>query len=393
MRHATIAEELRDFIGREILFGQDDGLTTTTRLLELGILDSFALLTLVAHVNDAYGLSIGPDQIAGEDFVTIDAIASMVMRRLGDETGRAQAGATAPAAAPAGSIAVFEAPACAQLFITFTGRGRDVGMDSAEFFKLAALDRRNIIVLHDPRERSYKDGVSDTLPTKAAVCAWLAAWIAERPHIVEVYCVGFSSGGPMAMIAGHHLRAKTVWALAPRTADGNLPEMMARDMDQFLARVTGKSTRELLQAMTADDRARIDAHVTPEIVQAYHESLVDPDRILDVAHLAEIVATLSDGNGVTEYRVYYVERETCDARVADALRPCPGVTLVTVAPSDAQAPTWAFSPWVPPLRWVYRDHMLVDRLRERAGLGTLFPVYRAAQALAAPPDAGQEERA
>jgi acyl carrier protein len=372
---ATLVEEVRALIADQVLLGQGQDLTATTPLLELGILDSFDLLKLVAELNERYAIGLAPEEIRGAAFADVNAIARLVASRRIDA---AAAGPAVPATAPEG-VVVFEEPDCAQLFVLFTGRGRDMGMKTPEFFRYAGLERRNIIVLHDPQENSYRTGISPALPNPDAICAWLRQWIAGRPWLDEVYCAGFSSGGPMAMLAGQALAAKTVWAFGPRTAAGNLPNMMLKQFEAFLQRVTGKTPHDLLVDMTDEDRRQIDAHVTPELIESYHSALIDPDKILNLDHLAEIVAALSRGNGVTEHRVYYVAREACDARVVEALRACPGVVPIVVPPSEARPEPWAFSAWVPPLRWVYRDHMIVDLLRDRGQLGTLFPAFQPAR--------------
>lgn len=51
MKPAAITDEIHAFIRDQILFGQADGLSPTTPLLELGILDSFGLFKLTAHLN------------------------------------------------------------------------------------------------------------------------------------------------------------------------------------------------------------------------------------------------------------------------------------------------------------------------------------------------------
>lgn len=230
VRTSDIAEQVHAFLRDQILSGQD-GLSATTPLLELGILDSFGLFKLVSYLNATFSIEIMPDQIEGPDFVTIDAITACVAGRLAAKPAREMAG-TPPAVAerPSAGVAVFEAPSCAQVFIMFFGqqqppiRGRalrggaqEVLEDVPEFFKEAGLANRNIILFHDLSNRSYKEGVSADLPTRAMIYAQLSEWMAQRPRIQEVYCLGVSAGGPMAMLAGDFLKAKVVWAFAPRT--------------------------------------------------------------------------------------------------------------------------------------------------------------------------------
>jgi len=264
-------------------------------------------------------------------------------------------------------VAISEAPGCAQLFIM-----------SPEVFKSVDLGDRNIILFHDESRPRYEAFVSSDARTRVELYDWLKGWIAQRRHIEEVYCIGVSAGGPMAMLAGDFLAARTVWAFAPRTARRNVAKDANEELARMIQRVTGKTVRELQAGLTQGDVEKIDAHMTPDIVHEYYRNLLDADRLLDPEYLASLVDALSHGNGVTEHRVYYVPRDACDARVVEALTRCPGVTPVAIDPSDAPPPRWAFSRWVQPIQWVCRDHLVVELLRERGTFSTLFPAFRPA---------------
>lgn len=374
MTTSTIVESIQAYIRDQILFGDERDLSSYTPLLQLGILDSFSLIALVAHLNDSFGIDIGANELNGRNFLDIDSIARLVERLLSESA--AEPAPRPGAVAAHQGVIVFEAPSCAQLFIVFTGLGRELMKDSADFFRWSGLEDRNVILLHDASGYSYKHGVSEKFRSRDQICDWLAAWLAERTHITEVYCLGISAGGPMAMIAGHRLRAKTVWSFAPRTARGNVAKETQEELAKFVHRVTGKTVPELERGMTQLDRDNISTHITTEMVDSYYSSLLDADRLLDTEHLAEVVKILSPGNGVTEHRLYYVARDSCDSRVAQTLKDCPGVTLITLEPSDAPPPAWAFTPWIHPVPWVLRDHLVVDLLRERGEFSKMFPAIR-----------------
>ena len=51
-----------------------------TTLIDDGILDSFAVLTLVTELQDAFGISIGPADIVPENFNSLQAIYDLVER-------------------------------------------------------------------------------------------------------------------------------------------------------------------------------------------------------------------------------------------------------------------------------------------------------------------------
>src|SRR5581483_3036056 len=112
MKPAAITDEIHAFIRDQILFGQADGLLPTTPLLELGILDSFGLFKLTAHLNERYPVDIKADQITGSDFRDIASITRLVLRRLAAVSPERLA-TRSRAPLPAG-VAAFESPACAQ---------------------------------------------------------------------------------------------------------------------------------------------------------------------------------------------------------------------------------------------------------------------------------------
>ena len=51
-----------------------------TTLIDDGILDSFAVLTLVTELQDSYGITIGPADIVPENFNSLQAIYDLVER-------------------------------------------------------------------------------------------------------------------------------------------------------------------------------------------------------------------------------------------------------------------------------------------------------------------------
>jgi clorobiocin biosynthesis protein CloN5 len=370
MKSSGIEAKIRGFIRDEFLGGQDAGLLPTTPLLELRILESFELFRLVAYLNEVYRVDIGPDEISGKHFRNIECIASLVSAKMGDML------TTEPfpieCSLPEG-VAVFEAPSCSQVFVVFSGLGRD----SPEFFNAAGIGDRNIVLFHDASSQSYRHGISPHLPSPVAICDWVQTWIDEHAYVQEVYCLGVSAGGPMAMIAGNRLNAKTVWALAPRTTRLNIVKTTLDDLAILVERATGKKVSELEIAMTQDDQDRIDGILTPSILDEYYRNLLDPARFLDLEYLDQCVATLKKWNGVTEHRIYYVQRDTCDAQVAESLKYCPGVNLLPVNPSDPPPAKWAFSRWIPPMWWLCRDHLIVELLHQREELQRLFPEFSA----------------
>ena len=80
MNDAAVVEGLRTFISRQMLEGEDIGLTATTPLLELGILNSMEVLSLIAFIESRFEVVVPPDQILADNFKDLQTIAGLVTR-------------------------------------------------------------------------------------------------------------------------------------------------------------------------------------------------------------------------------------------------------------------------------------------------------------------------
>lgn len=77
-----IESDIREFIGRDL--ARDlGGVGNGQSLLEAGILDSLGVLALVSFIEGRYGIGISDDELMPENFDSIEAIATFVMRRRG----------------------------------------------------------------------------------------------------------------------------------------------------------------------------------------------------------------------------------------------------------------------------------------------------------------------
>lgn len=78
----NIKEELRDYILAEFLPGEKpSSLKDDTPLRTSGILDSVAILKMVAFVEQRYGIEVEAHEAGVENFDSIEAIASFVKSR------------------------------------------------------------------------------------------------------------------------------------------------------------------------------------------------------------------------------------------------------------------------------------------------------------------------
>ena len=70
---------LRSYIEEKILEGDAENLDEKTPLLELGILDSFAIVELLSFIESDFGVQIGLEAVAPEKFSDISVIADLIM--------------------------------------------------------------------------------------------------------------------------------------------------------------------------------------------------------------------------------------------------------------------------------------------------------------------------
>lgn len=74
-----IYAKLRDFVATALLQGDDAGLDETTPLLEWGVLDSTAMVDLLAYVERQFGVHIPFEDVKPQHFRTLEALTSLVV--------------------------------------------------------------------------------------------------------------------------------------------------------------------------------------------------------------------------------------------------------------------------------------------------------------------------
>lgn len=76
---------IRDYITGDLLLGEDLVIDDDENLLVTGILDSLALMRLVAHLEDTYDIEIPPSDITLENFASLSTMVGYLGDRLGIE--------------------------------------------------------------------------------------------------------------------------------------------------------------------------------------------------------------------------------------------------------------------------------------------------------------------
>jgi acyl carrier protein len=85
----TIAQEIKEFVVANFLFGQEGGgLPEDQSFLETGIIDSTGVLELVGFLEQHYGITVADRELVPENLDSIRNASSFVARKL--ETQSAQ---------------------------------------------------------------------------------------------------------------------------------------------------------------------------------------------------------------------------------------------------------------------------------------------------------------
>ena len=79
----TIAQEIRDFVIANFLFGQDGVLVDDQSFLENGIVDSTGVLELVTFLEQRFGIAVADRELLPANLDSVQNAARFVARKLG----------------------------------------------------------------------------------------------------------------------------------------------------------------------------------------------------------------------------------------------------------------------------------------------------------------------
>jgi acyl carrier protein len=81
----TIAQEIKDFVISNFLYGQDGPtLTSDQSFLENGIIDSTGVLELVAFLEQRFGISVADRELLPENLDSLQNVSAYVARKLSE---------------------------------------------------------------------------------------------------------------------------------------------------------------------------------------------------------------------------------------------------------------------------------------------------------------------
>jgi acyl carrier protein len=76
-------QRIKRYLLENFLFTSDENaLGDTDSLIRGGILDSTGIYELILHIEEAFGISIAPEEMVPENFDTIEAVDRFVGRKL-----------------------------------------------------------------------------------------------------------------------------------------------------------------------------------------------------------------------------------------------------------------------------------------------------------------------
>jgi acyl carrier protein len=85
--NSAVAPRIRDYLSKDFLFS-DDGFQydDDASFLELGIIDSFGVVELVAFVEEEFGISVADDELVPDNFDSVSKLSAFINRKQGDSS-------------------------------------------------------------------------------------------------------------------------------------------------------------------------------------------------------------------------------------------------------------------------------------------------------------------
>jgi acyl carrier protein len=81
MTMSQIRDQLRAFVVRQFLFGEDNGMADDASLLDQGVVDSTGVLELVAFLESNYGIKVADDELVPDNLDSIQSLERFVQRK------------------------------------------------------------------------------------------------------------------------------------------------------------------------------------------------------------------------------------------------------------------------------------------------------------------------
>ncbi len=83
------ANEVREFVINNFLFGDGASLKDDQSFLDSGIVDSTGMLELIMFLEQSYGIKIEPEEMLPENLDSVNRVAAFVVKKQAPETAGA----------------------------------------------------------------------------------------------------------------------------------------------------------------------------------------------------------------------------------------------------------------------------------------------------------------
>ena len=80
MTREQMLSELKEFVGRELLGGRDDGLDEHTPLLAWGVIDSLSIAELVSFTSERFEIEVPQTEVKPENLKNLDTYVGLLTR-------------------------------------------------------------------------------------------------------------------------------------------------------------------------------------------------------------------------------------------------------------------------------------------------------------------------
>jgi len=83
----TVAQNIREFITANFLYGQERPLKDDDSFLGEGIVDSTGVLQLVSYLEETYGFTVEEEELTPENMDSVGSVTAYVCRKLSATAG------------------------------------------------------------------------------------------------------------------------------------------------------------------------------------------------------------------------------------------------------------------------------------------------------------------
>jgi len=82
MQAQTAEDRIREFVARHFPIARKNGLKSTEKWLETGMIDSLGILDLVHFLEEEFSVVVADDELQPENFESLEAVVTFVQKKL-----------------------------------------------------------------------------------------------------------------------------------------------------------------------------------------------------------------------------------------------------------------------------------------------------------------------